>query len=116
MAVTLTTSRMGLSAQAAFTASPAITHAQLHTGDPGGSGTSNVAAGVSLAEVTVGAPSDGAVTVWATFTIPAAGGPYTHVTFWTASSGGTFCGTDDFSPDTTFANSGTLSHILTWTA
>ena len=116
MAVTLTTSRMGLSAQAAFTASPAVTHAQLHTGDPGGAGTGNVAAGVSRAAVTVGSPSGGAVTVTATFTIPAAGGPYTHVSYWTASTGGTFCGTDDFAPDTTFANSGTLGHTLTWTA
>ena len=116
MAVTLTTTRMGLSAQAAFTASPAITHAQLHTGDPGGSGTSNVAAGVSRAEVTVGSPSGGAVTVSATFTIPAAGGPYTHVSFWTASTGGTFCGSDNASPDATFSNSGTLSYTYTYTA
>lgn len=112
----LTTNRLNLSAAAAFSGSPAITHVQLHTADPGGSGTTAVAAGVSRASLSVAAPSGGAVVATATFTIPAAGGPYTHVSFWTASTGGTFCGSDNASPDATFSNSGTLAYTYTYTA
>lgn len=112
----LTTDRLNLSAAAALNASPAITHVQLHTADPGGSGTTAVAAGISRAALSVATASGGAVMATATFTIPAAGGPYTHVSFWTASSGGTYCGSDNASPDATFSNAGSLSYTYTYTA
>ena len=112
----LTSARIDISALAAFNGSPAITHVQLHTGAPGGSGTSNVAAGISRASVSVSSDGSGVATVTATFTIPASGGPYTHVSFWTASTGGTFCGDDDAAPDATFSNAGTLSYTYTYTA
>lgn len=112
----MTTARLNKSADAVFTASPAITHVQLHTGAPGGSGTSNVASGVSRSALSAGSATGGSVTATATFTIPAPGGPYTHVSFWTASSGGTFCGDDDASPDATFSNGGTLSYTFTYSA
>ena len=107
--------RLGAAAAAFFSASPAVTYVQLHTGDPGAAGTSNVAAGVSRAALTVPAPSGASVTATATFTIPAAGGPYTHVSLWSASTGGTWCGNDN-SPDVTFSSSGTLAYSLALTS
>ena len=111
----MTTDRLNKSAAAVFSSSPAITHVQLHTGPPG-SGTSNVASGVSRATLSVGSASGGSVEATATFTIPGAGGPYTHVSFWTDASGGTFCGDDDATPDATFSNGGTLSYTFTYSA
>ncbi len=105
------TSRLGALAAAFFSASPAVTHVQLHTGDPGAAGTSNVAVGVAWAALTVPGASGPTVTATATFTIPGAGGPYTHVSLWSVSTGNTWCGNDNI-PDVTFSASGTLGYSL----
>lgn len=102
----LTTARLNAAIDAAASG---ITHAQLHTGAPGAAGTSNVAAGVSRAALTgVGSASAAADSWTGSFTIPGAGGPFTHVSFWTASSGGTFMGDAALTPSETFAGAGTL--------
>lgn len=91
-------------------ASTGITHAQLHTGAPGGSGTSNVASEAARASLSgVGSASGGADTWTGSFTITGAEGPYTHVSFWTADTSGTFMGDAELSPQETFAGAGTLS-------
>ena len=90
-------------------------HAQLHTGDPGAAGTSNVAAGVSRAALTFPAASAGATSDEATFTIPGVGGPYTHVSLWTASTGGTYCGSGALTPAESFAGAGSLDVTVTVT-
>lgn len=105
------TSRLGALAAAFFSTSPAVTHVQLHTGDPGAAGTSNVAAGVARAALTVPGASGAVVTATATFSIPGAGGPYTHVSLWSASTDGTWCGNDN-SPDVTFSAPGWLGYSL----
>lgn len=91
------------------------THTQLHTGDPGASGSANVAAGVSRAAITWSAAASASKTGTAIWTIPAPGGPYTYMSIWTASSGGTWCGNGTLSPAETFAGSGTLSVTITAT-
>lgn len=97
-------------------ASSGITHAQLHTGAPGGSGTSNVAAGVDRCALTgVGSATGGADSWTGAFTIPGAGGPFTHVSFWTASTSGTFMADAETNPDETFAGAGTLNLTVTVT-
>lgn len=85
------------------------THMQLHTGDPGAAGTTNVAAGISRQSVTWGAASTLTKSGTSTFTIPGAGGPFTHVSFWSASSGGTYNGSAAVSPAEAFAGAGTLA-------
>ena len=64
---------------------------QLHTGDPGSAGTANVSAVTSRQQVTLGASALGVLTVT---NIPAflmtATETITHVSLWSASSGGTF--------------------------
>jgi hypothetical protein len=84
------------------------THAQLHTGDPGGAGTSNVAAGVDRVAVSFPGASAGETEDQVTFAIPGAGGPYTHISLWTASTGGTYTGSGALSPAESFAGAGTL--------
>ena len=95
-----------------------VTHAQLHTGDPGGSGTSNVAAEMSArcALTGIGSASSGADSATGTWTITGAGGPYTHFSLWTALSAGTFVGSGTLDPDETFAGAGTLAFTLNATA
>lgn len=78
----------------------AAVYAQLHTGDPGAAGTSNVATENTRKQVTFGdaaasrAISNTAVVEW---TNVAATETYTHVSFWSGSSGGTYLGKDDLS-------------------
>jgi hypothetical protein len=87
-----------------------VTHIQLHTGAPGAAGTSNVAAGVSRTAASgVGGATGPADVITGTFTIPGAGGPYTHYSLWTASSGGTFVNDGTLTPNETFAGAGTLA-------
>lgn len=94
-----------------------VTHAQLHTGAPGGAGTSNTAAGVDRCALTgIGSAASGQDTATGTWTIPGAGGPFTHFSLWTASTGGTFVGDGELDPDETFAGAGTLDFELTATA
>lgn len=94
-----------------------VTHAQLHTGAPGGSGTSNVAAGVDRCALTgIGSASGGADSATGAWTIPGAGGPFTHFSLWTADTSGTFVGDGTLDPDETFAGAGTLNFTLSATA
>ena len=100
------------------TALATATHVQLHTGAPGAAGTSNVAAGVARAPLTknpAGTPTAKQAVCTATWAIPAAGGPYTHFSLWTALTGGTFDGDGTLTPQETFAGSGTLALTATVT-
>lgn len=67
---------------------------KLHTGDPGGSGTSNAATETTRQQATFSSASGAAKTTSAdlTWTNVAAVEDYTHYSMWTASTGGTFGG------------------------
>lgn len=106
-----TAARINAAIDAALTGA---THAQLHTGAPGAAGTSNVASGVSRAALTgVGGATAQADVITGSWTIPAAGGPFTHFSLWTASTAGTFMGDGTLSPSETFAGAGTLNFTIT---
>jgi hypothetical protein len=86
-----------VSGRADYTA-PVDFYAQLHIGDPGAAGTSNIAAHTTRVIATFGsAASAGAITTTAdtTFTALTANETITFISFWSASSGGTFLGSDD---------------------
>lgn len=73
---------------------------KLHTGDPGAAGTSNAAANTTRQQATFGnAASSGAIsnTVAVEWTSVSTTETYSHISLWTASSGGTFLGSDDLS-------------------
>lgn len=92
-----------------------VTYLQLHTGDPGAVGNANVASGVSRAAASFGASSGGAATASVSFTIPAAGGPYTAWTGWTAATGGTFRCSGAVNPaNVTFETSGAFNGTVTY--
>lgn len=65
---------------------------KLHVGAPGAAGTSNAATETTRKQVTWGAASGGAATSTGQlqWTNVAGSEDYTHATFWTASSAGTF--------------------------
>lgn len=68
--------------------------AQLHTGDPGASGTSNVSSTTTRSSITWNAPSAGSMTLsntpsWASWA-GTNGEIVTHISEWGASSSGTF--------------------------
>jgi hypothetical protein len=75
---------------------PAAFFVQLHTGDPGAAGTSNAATETDRVEATFSAASGGAITNSAevAWTNVAASETYSHVSFWSASTSGTFLGSD----------------------
>lgn len=79
--------------QANYTA-PTALHIQLHTGDPGAAGTSNVATETDRQDITssFSAASGGTVTndVAITWTNVAGSEDFTHYSVWSASSAGTF--------------------------
>jgi hypothetical protein len=85
--------------RATYTANAAV-YAKLHLGDPGSAGTSNAAVNTTRQQVTfgsasaIGAISNTAAVEWTNVSTTET---YTHVSFWTASSGGTFIGSDDLS-------------------
>lgn len=76
---------------------PAAFWVKLHTGDPGASGTSNAAGNTTRQQATFSASSGGAITTSAdvTWTSVGTAETYSHVSFWDASSAGTFLGSDD---------------------
>jgi hypothetical protein len=85
--------------RATYTASAAF-YVQLHTGAPGAAGTSNVAGETTRKLVTFGdAAASGAIanTAIIEWTNVSTSETYSHVSYWTASSGGTFLGEDDLS-------------------
>ena len=92
-----------------------VTHAQLHTGDPGVAGTANVAAGVPRAALGFDSAAGKEVQATATFTPPGNSGPFTHVSLWTASAGGSFNGSEPFDGAESFVNPGTLAVTVTVT-
>lgn len=91
--------------RATYTAEAAY-YAKLHIGSPGAAGTSNPAAEATRKQVTFGdAPAAGLVSntaevIWTN--VPNAE-TYTHVSFWSASTGGTFLGADDLPTSKTVA-------------
>lgn len=76
---------------------PAGFYVKLHTGDPGSAGTSNAATETTRQSASMAAASGGAITNDAavTWTNVSTSETYSHVSFWSASSGGTFLGSDD---------------------
>ena len=73
---------------------------KLHIGDPGAAGTSNAAANTTRQQATFGsAASTGAISNTAVleWTNVSTTETYTHVSCWTASTAGTFKGSDDLS-------------------
>lgn len=73
---------------------PANLYVQLHTGDPGASGTSNISVGsTTRVAVTHAAASGGAIAMNGTAPSWTNGGTsetISHLSLWTATSGGTF--------------------------
>lgn len=90
-----------------------ITHASLHTADPGDTGASEVSGGspaYARKAIAFNAPSGGTMddsTNGAVFDVPA-GTTVTHVGFWSAATAGTFLASADVT-DETFAAQGTYT-------
>lgn len=76
---------------------PAAFCVKLHTGDPGSAGTSNAFGDTTRQAVTFSAASGGAITNSAdiTWTSVSTTGTISHISFWSATSAGTFLGSDD---------------------
>ena len=73
---------------------------KLHTGDPGAAGTANAATETTRKQATFGsAAASGAISNTAAieWTSVSTTETYTHVSLWTASTAGTFLGSDDLS-------------------
>lgn len=72
---------------------------KLHIGAPGAAGASNPAAETTRKQVTWGTTSAGALSNSAAveWTLVSTTETYSHVSFWTASTAGTFLGSDDLS-------------------
>jgi hypothetical protein len=91
--------------RATYTAEAAV-FVQLHVGSPGAAGTANVAGHTTRVAATFGsAPSAGSIsnTVAVSFTSLTTAETQTHVSLWSASSGGTFLGADDLPVSKTVA-------------
>ena len=76
---------------------PADFYVKLHIGDPGAAGAGNVAGETTRQQAVFGAASGGVIanSGAVTWTNLAANETLSHVSFWSASSGGTFLGSDD---------------------
>lgn len=70
---------------------------KLHTGDPGAAGASNAAANTTRQQASFSAASAGAMTTDAAISWTSVPNTetYSHVSFWSASTAGTFLGSDD---------------------
>jgi hypothetical protein len=84
---------------------PAAFWVKLHTADPGASGATAAAANTTRQQATFSAAASGSVTTsgavaWTN--VPNAE-TYTHVSFWDASTAGTFLGSDDLAVARTVA-------------
>lgn len=100
MALLDATLNIGMDAMAA-----SITHLSLSTADPSTTGANQSAAARVAAGWAVSANGDTVATNKA-FTGGAASGPVTHVCFWSASTGGTFRGSQALTGDTAFNAAG----------
>lgn len=76
---------------------PAGFFVKLHTGDPGAAGASNAAGETTRQSASMAAAASGAITNDAAVTWTNVSNTETvsHVSFWSASSAGTFLGSDD---------------------
>ena len=83
-----------------------ITHVSLHTANPGTTGTNVTTASRQPVTWSVDADGDLTATAALNFTGGAAGGPVTYIGFWSASTGGTFRGSQILTGDTTFNAAG----------
>jgi len=72
-------------------------YVKLHTGDPGAAGTSNAATETTRQSAAMDAASGGTITSGSdvTWTNVSTSETYSHVSFWSAASSGTFLGSDD---------------------
>lgn len=88
----------------------AAVYVQLHTGDPGAAGTSNVSANTTRNQITWAAPSGGsmALSALATYSMTTSE-TITHVTLWTAASAGTFLQSGSLTTSVPVVNGSTLS-------
>lgn len=84
----------------------AATHLSLHSAQPDASGSNETTAARVAAGWGAAATGDFATLTNKAFTGGAAGGPVTHVGFWSAASGGTFYGYLALTGDQTFNASG----------
>jgi hypothetical protein len=84
---------------------PAAFWVKLHTGDPGSAGTSNAAGNTTRQQATFSAASGGSITTSAdlAWTNVSTAETYSHVSFWDASTAGTFLGSDDLAVSRTVA-------------
>ncbi len=85
--------------RATYTASAAC-YVKLHTGDPGAAGSNNAATNTTRQQATFGSAAvSGAIsnTAAVEWTNVSTTETYSHISLWTASSGGTFLGSDDLS-------------------
>ncbi len=85
---------------------PAAFCVKLHIGDPGVAGTANAAAETTRKAVTfAAAAADGTITNSAAleWTSVSAAETYSHVSFWSATTAGTFLGSDDLAVSRTVA-------------
>ena len=100
-----------LAGRSSYTASAAV-YVKLHLGDPGAAGTSNAAAETTRQAVTFGsgaATGSIANTAQVQWTALAATETISWVSLWTASSGGTFLGSDDLAAAQNVNSGGTLT-------
>lgn len=69
---------------------------KLHIGDPGAAGASNAAGETTRKQASFGAASGGAISTDAalTWTSVSTSETYSHISFWDASTNGTFLGSD----------------------
>lgn len=93
---------------------------QLHVGDPGAAGTSSVSAGsTTRVAITHNAASGGSATISGTNPAWTNGGTsetLTHVSFWSASSGGSFKGSATLTSSQAWASGNTFTLTAnTWT-
>ena len=84
---------------------PAGFFVKLHTGDPGSAGTANAAGNTTRVAATCSAASGGGITNSAdiAWTNVGTAETYSHVSFWSASTAGTFLGSDDLAVSRTVA-------------
>jgi len=98
---------------------------KLHTADPGSAGTTAAAGNTTRQQAAFGTASGGSISTNAdlVWTNVSTAETYSHVSFWTASSAGTFLGSDDLAASKTVAvgdtftiASGSLTVAITPTA
>ncbi len=87
---------------------PAAFYVKLHTADPGASGATAAATETTRQAVTFSAASAGAITNSAdiTWTAVAATEDITHISFWDASTAGTFLGSDALAATASLSSGG----------